>query len=344
MPAQFRRRDHGSWTFKRAQGATAFRWTRTTGMSDLGSLSAGVRISQANGVSGDGSVVVGTSTNAAGQFEAFRWTSDTGIVGLGDLPGGGFESHANDVSADGKTVVGTGGNSNNAFEAYRWTESTGMIGLGDLPGGVPVSHANGVSADGSVVVGSGWTAGGGQAFRWTAAEGMVGLGISEARAVSPDGQVAVGLYAPFLDSQASRWTRSTGGQLLGSFPGGGRSGWAIGASEDGSRIVGYSDSSNGFRAFIWDEQGGMRDFQNLLLANGVSNLEGWSLTVAYDITPDGMTIVGGGINPRGRSEAWIATIPEPRLGARCRGRDTGLPTGHFACADRRCRSLTTRNK
>ncbi len=50
----------------------AFRWMRTNGTSDLGSL--GGTHSSANGVSADGSVVVGTSRLAGDSSEpAFRW-------------------------------------------------------------------------------------------------------------------------------------------------------------------------------------------------------------------------------------------------------------------------------
>ena len=42
--------------------------------------------SVAEGVSADGSVVVGQAISASGP-EAFRWTELGGIVGLGDLPG-----------------------------------------------------------------------------------------------------------------------------------------------------------------------------------------------------------------------------------------------------------------
>lgn len=45
--------------------------------------------SHPNGVSADGSVVVGLSSNASDQNEAFRWTSGTGMVGLGFIDGGG---------------------------------------------------------------------------------------------------------------------------------------------------------------------------------------------------------------------------------------------------------------
>jgi probable HAF family extracellular repeat protein len=53
----------------------------------LGDLPGGSFISLANGVSADGSVVVGRGASASGN-EASRWTSGTGMVGLGDLPGG----------------------------------------------------------------------------------------------------------------------------------------------------------------------------------------------------------------------------------------------------------------
>jgi len=71
-------------------------------------------------------------------------------------------------------------------------------GLGFLPGGNQ-SFVQGVNADGTVVVGfSGVEHGNAQAFRWTAASGMVGLGflpggnVSAARGVNADGTVVVG--------------------------------------------------------------------------------------------------------------------------------------------------------
>jgi probable HAF family extracellular repeat protein len=71
-------------------------------------------------------------------------------------------------------------------------------GLGFLPGG-RASDATGVSANGRVVVGEATGAtGSSQAFRWTAASGMVGLGFlpeapnSFANGVNADGKVVVG--------------------------------------------------------------------------------------------------------------------------------------------------------
>src|ERR1039458_4525405 len=134
------------------------------------------------GVSGDGSVVVGTSgydTSGYGYFlRAFRWTAGSGMVSLG-----GYGSSASGVSADGSVIVGTSN-----YVAFRWTAGTGMVGLGYLPGGT-YSYANGISADGSVIVGTSNYV----AFRWTAGTGMVGLGYlpggtySYANGISADG-------------------------------------------------------------------------------------------------------------------------------------------------------------
>jgi uncharacterized membrane protein len=108
------------------------------------------------------------------------------------------------------------------------------------------SIANSISGDGSVVVGTA----GLQAFRWTAAGGMVGLGTppgdfySYARAVNADGSIVVGGSDRFDESsetyvfQAARWTAASGMQGLGHLPGGGLSSVALGVSDNGSVIVG----------------------------------------------------------------------------------------------------------
>src|SRR5262245_45248315 len=64
--------------------------------------------SGANGVSADGSVIVGTSgNNEAGSVQqAFRWTRAAGMVGLGYINNAGSNSGSADVSSDGSIVVG----------------------------------------------------------------------------------------------------------------------------------------------------------------------------------------------------------------------------------------------
>ena len=85
-------------------------------MVGLGDLPGGLVGSSANGVSWQGTVIVGDShsEDSGSSYEAFRWTAETGMLGLGDLPGGDFWSAGLDVSADGTVIVGYG-----AVEASR---------------------------------------------------------------------------------------------------------------------------------------------------------------------------------------------------------------------------------
>src|ERR1035441_8192120 len=252
------------------------------------------------GVSGDGSVVVGTSgydTSGYGYFyRAFRWTAGSGMVGVG-----GRDSSASGVSADGSVVVGTIASN----QAFRWTAGTGMVGLGYLPGGNS-SSATAVSADGSVIVGTSYPDSGEQAFRWTAGSGMVGLGYvpgytnSDALAVSGNGSVVVGSsgysgYQQYVGApgkyQAFRWTAGSGMVGLGYLPGGTNSS-ATGASADGSIVVGNGVGNDGYdEAFRWTAGSGMQSLWDVLVTNGL-NFDPAELLIASGISADGNTIVG----------------------------------------------------
>ena len=111
--------------------------------------------SGAGGLSDDGSVVVGASSNAADQIEAFRWTS-AGMVGLGFLPGG-TESIANSVSRNGTVPVGRAYAPGFQFQAVSWNAGGVITPLGFL-GGTPgdrYSEAYAANLNGSVIVGYG---------------------------------------------------------------------------------------------------------------------------------------------------------------------------------------------
>ncbi len=71
--------------------------------------------SDPEGVSADGSVVVGTG-RVGTHFTGYRWTEATGPVDLGCQSGLG-------VSADGNVAVGETG----AMQAFVWTEATGCV-------------------------------------------------------------------------------------------------------------------------------------------------------------------------------------------------------------------------
>ncbi|WP_277874339.1 MULTISPECIES: PEP-CTERM sorting domain-containing protein [Microcystis] len=137
------------------------------GLGYLPGVNGFLGFSEANGVSADGSVVVGYSNGGNGfngnLIEAFRWTQAGGMVGLGVLSGG-IASYANGVSADGSVVVGysrTGPFT--GAEAFIWNSTQGMRSLQqvltndyglDLTGWF-LNEANAISADGLTVVGFG---------------------------------------------------------------------------------------------------------------------------------------------------------------------------------------------
>jgi probable HAF family extracellular repeat protein len=111
-------------------GISAFRWSANEGFVLLGDLPGvqGPPTSQALGVSGDGSVIVGNGNSSANNFngEAFVWDfggmrplksalESAGATGLS-----GWQLWwATGVSADGQTIVGYGRNPQGRVEAFR---------------------------------------------------------------------------------------------------------------------------------------------------------------------------------------------------------------------------------
>ncbi|MCZ7631968.1 MAG: hypothetical protein M5U20_00605 [Phycisphaerales bacterium] len=308
----------------------AIRWLQTEGMNPLG-----FGTSNAFAVSGRGTVIAGSFVIPDYSIEAFMWTESTGMVGLGDLPGGDFKSDAGGNSGDGRIIVGWS-RSDKGPEAFRWTAETGMVGLGDLDGGMFSSSAAAISADGFVIVGGSNSQSGSEAFRWTAETGMVGLGDldgsifdSYATAVSADGSVVVGSSMTYGGQMAFRWTAETGMVGLGRLAPEDFGNRGHGVSWDGNVIVGEAvvldDNGNG--AFIWTPETGMRRVTDVLAELGVAVPPGWYLLAAYGVSADGRTIVGGGINPAGNSEGWVAY-----LGPTCRAdfnKDGAVTTQDF---------------
>ena len=199
-------------------------------------------------------------------------------------------------------------------------------GLGFLPGR-DSSSAAGVSANGTVVVGfSNRPHFPGiippEAFRWTAASGMVGLGslpggnLSGATGVNADGTVVVGttlfLTPGGFQQQAFRWTEETGMVGLDFLPGGNQS-RATGVSANGKVVVGEAvDASGREQAFRWTAATRMQSVLTLLLASKVVTMAdfGWRLESANAVSADGTVIVGDGVDPLGHVQGWIARLPK----------------------------------
>ncbi len=132
----------------------AFRWTPASGMQGLGWLKPMSVRSQANGVSRDGSTIVGRNMDFNLTDEAFIWTEATGMQALPNLPNALLSAEAHAVNADGSVVVGDSVGPNNYVNPVRWTKA-GVENLtvgSAFQGGV----AYAVSDDGNVIGGSGW--------------------------------------------------------------------------------------------------------------------------------------------------------------------------------------------
>jgi len=178
----------------------------------------------------------------------------------------------------------------------------GSLAKGD---GTPysVSSASAISADGSTVVGEAWWVASGQAFgeafRWTAPDGMNGLGdlsdggfSSCARGVSADGSVVVGDGWSGLGAEAFRW--ENGSMVgLGDLPDGGFTSYGNGVSANGSVVVGRATSAEGMEAFRWEN--------NSMV--GLGTLPGLFSSRAYDVSADSSVIVG---QSSSRAFRWTA--------------------------------------
>jgi probable HAF family extracellular repeat protein len=267
--------------------------------SGVGDLAGGSVGSNAFGLSGDGSVIVGDSTTASGN-EAFRWTAGGGIVGLGELSGGAFAGVALDASSDGSVIVGQS-ESGSGPEAFRWTSSGGITGLGDIAGGVFSSTAWGVSDDGAVVSGRGRSATN-RAFRWTDGSGIVdigdlgGSGFTEGMKISGDGSAVIGWSNNASGNiEAFRYSSGTGMVGLGDIAGGSFFSQALAISQDGTTVVGRSDGGSGNEAFRWTSASGMV---------ALGHLPGGTETRGMDVSGDGSIVVGFS-TVSGSSEATI---------------------------------------
>ena len=133
----------------------AFHWT-----SEAGTTLIDTRNSSVSGVSGDGSVVVGTVRTACSGStcqEAYRWTSETGLVGLGTLETDQFaQSQSSAISRNGRVIVGVDRTAEFNPVPYRWTQETGMVALAPpvqlTDNRWPTSMAT--SYDGNVLIGN----------------------------------------------------------------------------------------------------------------------------------------------------------------------------------------------
>lgn len=127
----------------------AFRWTSAGGAQPLGFAQVGDAASSANGISRDGTTIVGGSGGGSNPSVCFAWKQSTGMVALPPLPGN-TRSGGWGVNFDGSIIVGE--SSGNTPRATMWRNGQ-TIDLGVVPGFAGGSIAKAVNDAGTVVVG-----------------------------------------------------------------------------------------------------------------------------------------------------------------------------------------------
>lgn len=205
--------------------ARAFRWEESTGMVDLGSSIAG-RSSRANGVSGDGQVVVGWQETETGPRHGARWVNGkqelfkgpSGIIG---------EAHA--ANRDGSVIVGQAcefASVANLFanqQAWIWTARDGVQCL--------------------------------QPPRVRVVDNFIGAAL----ATSEDGRIVGGSHSFGLEAESVIWInrepiylkdylRANG--VPDAFQSWINTGFVTGVSRDGRMLVGYGAGPRDFQGFI----------------------------------------------------------------------------------------------
>jgi len=275
----------------------AVRWDADGTPESLLPASASFGVS--GGISADGQVVAGYYSVADNPSHAFRWTESGGLEDLGAFEGASALTWK--ISGDGATIVGGANYPGVPMDAALWSVHGGAQLLGTLGDGNRAIAAA-ASFDGSIVVGSsrGQTGvSGDRAFRWTFSEGMTQLpgfqweGLTRADGLTPDGSRVIG-QAALEDGElrAALWVGSAAPVILGTLGSSFLMHRALGITGDGGMIVGraaFDGNHTGGRAVTWDAGGQITDL-NEAWADLIP--AGWTLSVAWEISPNGRFIVG----------------------------------------------------
>jgi probable HAF family extracellular repeat protein len=204
--------------------ARAFRWEESTGMVDLGSTVSN-RTSRADGISGDGRVVVGWQERSDGFWQGARWVDGRQMLFTNQ---GLVVGRAEGANADGSIIVGNFCRPHNPLDqsAWIWTPVNGVECL-------PAPR-----------------------LRPSPIEGQY-LGL--AFATSDDGRVIGGAQSFGLESESVIWIDRTPYYLKdylrehgapGAFDGWVNTGFVTGMSRDGRVLVGYGAGPRDFTGFV----------------------------------------------------------------------------------------------
>ncbi|MDX2147391.1 MAG: hypothetical protein SFZ23_07695 [Planctomycetota bacterium] len=305
------------------------RWTVATGSIAIApdiEVETGELLYGIMGLSNDGSVVWGAN---------WRWSQASGFENLTNLtrpPGDPFQTKIFFGCDDaGTTAVGTVGVFPLATDIFTWN-----IDAEPAPTRRPLDNADfplggsffaAISGDGTTLAGGARTED--DIFAPTRPRGFTpavwlpnqafgqnlfpALDQGVTWDISRTGAVGVGSLTGF-PQRPFTWTPAQGVTFLPiDPPGASDSAAAYAVSQDAGIIVGgrVNFGQPGSRAVYWDDSG-YNDLTNVLVTRfGLGNvLAGWRLELAVDVSHDGRTIVGEGINPQGCRQSWAVVFSD----------------------------------
>lgn len=297
--------------FKCESTGQAFRWTEGVGWDYLdGACGSGG--SQANDVSGDGSVLFYSLLATSGPPDfCGLWTEAGGAQQLPKPDGEWTGVNANAISSDGKWAAADWWVNFSFAAPYVWSvdEHTWLRLApedGDLHGTVSAIARGGVAA---AVQNRYGTTKDSMYMRWTPSGGAVALplppGVTvrgpQTFAITSDGSAIIaspiGAFGSlvFWLGDGSRYVVASSGVTLDDA--------GLRVADDLRIVIGTTFQDGGAFPGLWTPRHGTRRISAVLEAAGV-DITGWTLERVSDITPDGKIIVGYGTNPDGQTEGF----------------------------------------
>jgi len=275
----------------------AYRWSRQTGMVDLGRRLPG----ESNGedINNLGQLTGGAVFSPGQARHGFLWTPETRtVVDIGTIDLSSYGSALNDAG----TITGlTGGDT---IRAFRWTRREGMRII--TPIGNEFTTANDINAAGHIVGAAVLTASPSpsvHAFLWTPREGLIDLGAGFAnRTIAEkinDSDMVIGNVRDFVEfPHGFVWTRETGVTEIGA----GQPRTVTGTADLNNR--GQVVGGFGTRAYVWTRARGVVDLNTVLRAAPA----GLVLQGARAISDNGAIVAQG-------NTGMVLLVPGPASGS-----------------------------
>lgn len=255
------------------------------------------------GITDNGLKVVGSQGSTA-----FTWTPVGGLVNIGGSATGGQAS----MSGDGSVIAFSARDENNKIRPALWAGGTNWTLLPTFTGatsacGESWGSTYAISGDGTTIVGLGYfSCAKFRAFKWTAAEGMIDLPLSDssprgnrANAVNYDGSVIGGWHDAATGLRRGvRWVNGVP-SLMSEDPGY-FVGETLGMNSAGTYLVGYQAGPDR-KGWRWSEAGGVEE---------LGFVSGQRVSAMIDVSEDGNVVTGYTDFPSTR----FASLWTPELG------------------------------